>query len=51
MPSDPVVYLVDGRPTPAGPGSVSDSLIVGSLLIVALGIAAFTRWRKRPRTP
>ncbi|HEX7443952.1 MAG TPA: hypothetical protein VF320_08705, partial [Acidimicrobiales bacterium] len=51
VPSDPVVHLADGRPTPAGPGSGTDSLIVGGLLVAALGIAAFARWRRRPRTP
>src|SRR5665213_1160398 len=51
VPSDPVVNLANGRPTPTNPGTGSDSLIVGGLLIAALGIAAFARWRKRPRTP
>jgi hypothetical protein len=26
-------------------------MIVGGLLIAALAIAGYTRWRKRPRTP
>ena len=51
VPSDPVVHLADGRPASAGPGAGSSSLIVGGLLVVALGIAAFARWRRRPRTP
>jgi len=51
VPSDPVVHLADGRPAPPGPGAGSSSLIVGGLLVAALGIAAFARWRRRPRTP
>ena len=49
--SAPVVHLTDRRPTPAGPGTGTGSLIVGGLLVTALGVAAFARWRRRPRTP
>jgi hypothetical protein len=33
------------------PGAGPDPLIVGGLLVAVLAIAAYTRWRKRPRTP
>ena len=51
VPSVPIAALgVADRPARAsGPGA--GPLIIGGLLITALGIAAFVRWRKRPRTP
>jgi len=50
VPGAPVALSVTGHPAGAsGPGPAP--LIIGGLLITALGIAGFTRWRRRPRTP
>jgi len=43
--------LATARGTSAGPGAGSTPLIIGGLLILALAIAAWVRWRARPRTP
>ena len=51
VPAAPVTALglADHSAAASGPGSVP--IIIGGLLITALGIAAFARWRRRPRTP
>jgi hypothetical protein len=35
----------------AAPGAGPDPLILGGLLVAVLAIAAYARWRRRPRTP
>jgi hypothetical protein len=37
--------------SPGGSGPGPDPMIVGGLLIAALAVAGYARWRKRPRTP
>jgi hypothetical protein len=53
IPPDPEVGVISANRSSdqggAGPGP--DPLIVGGLLVAVLAIAAYTRWRKRPRTP
>jgi hypothetical protein len=43
--------LATARGVSAGPGTGSAPLIIGGLVILALAIAAWVRWRARPRTP
>lgn len=50
--SDPTVGLANTRrASSGGSGPGPDPMIIGGLLIAALAIAGYTRWRKRPRTP
>jgi len=50
--TDPTVGLANTRhASSGGSGPGPDPMIVGGLLIAALAIAGYTRWRKRPRTP
>ena len=51
VPAAPVAALgiADHPAGASGPGS--GPVIIGGLLVISLGIAAFARWRKRPRTP
>jgi hypothetical protein len=53
VPPDPEKGLVSTKHASGGSagGPGPDPLIIGGLLVAALGVAAFTRWRKRPRTP
>ncbi len=52
IPPDPEVGLANAQPTSSGTsGPGPGPLIIGGLLIAALAIAGYTRWRKRPRTP
>ena len=49
---DPTVGLANARhASSGGSGPGPDPMIIGGLLIAALAIAGYTRWRKRPRTP
>jgi hypothetical protein len=50
IPPDPETGLTTAAKQ-AAPGAGPDPLIVGGLLVAILAIAAYTRWRKRPRTP
>lgn len=43
--------LATARGASADPGTGSAPLIIGGLVILALAIAAWARWRARPRTP
>jgi hypothetical protein len=43
--------LATARGAGADPGTGSAPLIIGGLVILALAIAAWVRWRARPRTP
>ncbi|HEY4927527.1 MAG TPA: hypothetical protein VIH95_00125 [Acidimicrobiales bacterium] len=53
VPSDPEKGLDSAKHSSGDPGGGPgpDPLIIGGLLVAALGVAAYTRWRKRPRTP
>jgi MYXO-CTERM domain-containing protein len=53
VPADPEKGLDSSKHSSgdAGGGPGPDPLIIGGLLIAALGVAAYTRWRRRPRTP
>jgi hypothetical protein len=52
VPADPEVGLANAKHATSGSsGPGPDPLIIGGLLIAALAIAGYTRWRKRPRTP
>jgi hypothetical protein len=48
VPADPMVAASATQST-GGPGPAT--LIVGGLLVAALAVAAWLRWRRRPRTP
>ena len=43
--------LATARGAGSGPGTGPAPLIIGGLVILALAIAAWARWRARPRTP
>ena len=43
--------LATARGASSGPGTGPAPLIIGGLVILALAIAAWARWRARPRTP
>ena len=50
--TDPTVGLANTRhASSGGPGPGAGPMIIGGLLIAALAIAGYARWRKRPRTP
>ena len=50
--TDPAVGLANHTArVPGGPGPGPGPMIIGGLLIAALAVAGYTRWRKRPRTP
>jgi len=50
--ADPTVGLANARhASSGGSGPGPGPMIIGGLLIAALAVAGFTRWRKRPRTP
>jgi hypothetical protein len=51
IPPDPVTGVVAADRSSDGGGPGPDPLIVGGLLVAVLAIAAYARWRKRPRTP
>ncbi len=52
VPGDPEVGVVNStKSTGTSGGSGPDPLIAGGLLVGLLAVAAWTRWRKRPRTP
>jgi len=51
IPADPETGLASVSSKHATPGPGPDPLILGGLLVAALAIAAYARWRKRPRTP
>jgi hypothetical protein len=51
VPADPVAALAHAKHPAGGSGPGPDPLIIGGLLVAALGIAAFARWRRRLRTP
>jgi hypothetical protein len=51
-PTHPEVGLANARHARPGSGGGSPApLVIGGLLIAALAIAAYVRWRKRPSTP
>jgi hypothetical protein len=51
VPASPASALGVAKPITGSSGPGSGPLIIGGLLIAALGIGAFARWRKRFRTP
>ena len=51
-PTDPTAGLANTKhASSGGSGPGPDPMIIGGLLIAALAIAGYSRWRKRPRTP
>jgi hypothetical protein len=50
VPPDPVVGVTSAAHH-AVPGNGPDPLIVGGIVVAGLAIAAWFRWRRRPRTP
>ena len=53
IPPDPEVGLANARHASSGgsSGPGPDPLIIGGLVVAALAIAAYARWRKRTGTP